>query len=121
MSILGDYFFPHPPHSISKDSEVAMQADLQEKGFWSLFLNDTHRARVDAWTRHADQLARAENRIWLHQHGHKFIYRWGVVTILAWATAFLASSVWIQIPSALIGHTAGCLTLLMYYLRTTTE
>lgn len=118
MPVIRDYFWPNPPRQISVESQAALKADLQEKGVWSAQLDDKHRSAVNVWTRHADKLARAENREWFREHGVKFVRRWAVVSCVAWAGAWVASgTLLLEVPLALAGFAAGALAIFFQYLR----
>lgn len=118
MIVIRDYFWPKPPKQISAESQAAMQGDLRGKGVWSAELDDKHRRAVNVWTRHSDNLVRAENRQWLHKHGVKFVRRWATVSCIAWAGAWAASgTLWLEVPLVLIGFVAGVLAMLFQYLR----
>ena len=108
MSTLHDYFWPNPPKRISKESQVAMKRDMQDKRVFSLDLDDKHRSQVDVWTHHADNLVRTENREWLHIHGGKFVHRWTAVSVVAFLGSWLVSGAHLlEVPLVLLGLFAG--------------
>lgn len=112
------YFWPTPPRHVSTESQAAMDADIQAKGVWSAQLGDENRVAVNLWTRHSDNLARAENREWFRKHGLAFVRRWAVVSAIAWLGAWAASgTVLVEVPLVLLGFVAGVLAMFFQYLR----
>ena len=118
FKVLRSYFWPNPPKKVSIVSQEAMKADLHAKGLWSACLEDNHRAAVEVWTRHADNLARSENRAWFRKYGVKFVRRWTAVACIAWALAWAASdSLRFEIPFSLLGAVAVVIAIAFQYLR----
>ena len=118
MAVIRDYFWPKLPKQISEESQAALKADLQNNGLWSAQLKGKHSVAVNVWTRHADNLSRAENREWFRAHGVKFVRRWAAVSCIAWAGAWLVSgTLLLEVPLALTGFVAGVLAVVFQYLR----
>jgi len=118
LDLLKSYFWPNPPKRISAESETGFKADLLARELWSGELEDKQSSAIDVWTKHADNLARAENRAWFREHGMKFVRRWATMSFIAFGLAWLASgSVIFEVPFALTGLVAGGVTVFFQFLR----
>lgn len=110
------FLWPRPPAEVSNQSKVALKADLKAARKDSSMLGDQSRMGVDVWTRHRDNLARAENRAYLGAHAKTFAGRWACIGVCAWGLAWMAEGwLWIEVPLTLAGAVAGLVAIAFVY------
>lgn len=111
-----DYFWPSPPKEVSRESTVALRADIKAASIWGEQLGDTNRDSVDVWVRHSDRQSRAANREWLKSRSGAFSRRWAVVSCVLWLGAWIvAGHVVAEVPLTLAGSATGVVAMGFFF------
>lgn len=104
-----DYFIPHPPKNLTESG-----AALRKRRLWHPDLED----KRSVWERHADELVRCENRVWLRSRALSFAQRWACVSFVGWGLGWVAEDVlWLEAPLVLTGFVSGAIAVMFVYVH----